>query len=391
MQASEAMMGVEVIPVDTLPPGGALAVAWDEQVAKARNLYVMYQARDFIVCSRDGAQRPIEVLISNPTNVDEGIIAPLGFQAVPLRFQATRRLGFSLAFDCVEVLGGQPLGKLSHAACVELLDTLWRKYPRIQGVYFKSVPDDSELWRILSEHQWRIGRTPVHKLDGERTFHYLALPPTFDGYLGEFRKKQRYNLKRQVRVLSEAFDEALEVKCITLPEDVPALIAEVRKVAEKSWKAEELERALPEIVTKPEALTAIAAQGLLRAYVLKVKNEPCAYAVGYLFKNSYHYSDIGYDSTLSQYSPGNVLLLLVIQDLIEKAGAQFMNFGITDAGYKRIFGNRHIKDAALLVLRPGVRNAVLLKLHGTFQRIKDFARDRLRAGRDRAQAEDEAK
>jgi hypothetical protein len=381
-------MGVEAIAVDEMPPDCALAVAWNDQVANARNLYAMYQSCSWISCTQDRSRRAAEVLVSNSGNDGDGIIAPLAFETVRLRFQAARRVKFSLPIECVEILGGQPLGKLSYPACVELIDTIWRMYPGIEGVYFKSVPDDSELWRILSEHQWRLGRTSVYKLDGDRAFHYLALPATFEGYLGEFRKKQRYNLKRQVRVLSEAFEDTLAVSCITSPDDVPALVADVQKVAEKSWKAEELDHAVPEIVSNPQALAEIAAKGLLRAYVLKLRNEPCAYVIGYQFKQIYHYANIGYDAGLSQYSPGNVLLLLVIQDLIEKVGAQFMNFGITDAEYKRVFGNQHIKDAALLVLRPGLRNALKLRMHSTFQGMKNFARDTLRARRGQAVGSD---
>jgi hypothetical protein len=372
-------MGVEAIAVDAMPSQSALALAWDEQVAQARNLYAMYQSRSWIACTQDRSARSAEVLVGDCDGA--GFIAPLAFETVPLRFQASRRVKFSLPIECVEILGGQPLGKLSYPACVELIETIWRRYPGIQGVYFKSVPDDSELWQLLCEHGWRLGRSPVCKLDGDRAFHYLALPATFEAYLGEFRKKQRYNLKRQVRVLSEAFENTVAVSCITRPEDVPALVADVHRVAEKSWKAEELDRSVPEIVANPGTLAEVAASGLLRAYVLKVRNEPCAYVIGYQFKHIYHYANIGYDAGLSQYSPGNVLLLLVIQDLIEKAGAQFMNFGITDAEYKRVFGNRHIKDAALLVLRPGLRNALKLGTYSAFQRMKNFARDRLRARR----------
>lgn len=374
-------MSVEAIALNELRPDSALAIAWDEQVANARNLYAMYQSRSWISCTQGRPHRATQVLVSGDGG---GIIAPLAFETVRLCFQASRRMKFSLPINCAEILGGQPLGKLSYPACVELIDAIWRMYPAIEGVYFKSVPDDSELWRILCEHQWRFGRASVYKLGGERAFHYLSLPATFESYLGEFRKKQRYNLKRQVRVLSEAFENTLSVSCITRPDDVPALIADVRKVAEKSWKADQLECATPTIVSNPEALAEIASKGLLRAYVLKVRNEPCAYVIGYQFKQIYHYANIGYDAGLSQYSPGNVLLLQVIQDLTDNAGARFMSFGITDAEYKRIFGNHHIKDAALLVLRPGLGNAMKLKMHSAFQGVKDLARGALRSWHARA-------
>jgi CelD/BcsL family acetyltransferase involved in cellulose biosynthesis len=388
MRASHRTNICEAVAVDGLLPDCALALAWDEQVANVHNLYAMYQSRAWISCAHDRSLPAANVLVSNSGGVGGRVIAPLAFETVRLRFHASRHLKFSLPIECVEILGGQPLGKLSYAECVELIETIWHKYPGIEGVYFKSVRDDSELWQVLAEQDWRLGRAPVYKLDGDRAFHYLALPTTFEAYLGEFGKKQRYNLKRQVRVLSEAFGETLAVSAITRPDQVSALVADVQKVTEKSWKAEQLAHAAPEIVANPDALAEIAAKGLLRAYVLKVRNEPCAYVIGYQFNHIYHYANIGYDASLSKYSPGNVLLFLVIQDLIENVGARVMNFGVTDAEYKRIFGNRHIKDAALLVLRSGLGNAVKLRMHSAFAAMRNFGRDVLRPRRARVLASD---
>jgi hypothetical protein len=364
-------MSIDILPVDKVVVDSELAHQWDEQVKQVHNLYAMYQAREWILCSgMDSSTESVVLTVQSSAVPDQTMIVPVAFETTLLRFQLSRRYQLAFKIPCVEVLGSQAVGAVTYRSYVELVESLWHRYPHIRGIFFKSVPNDSDLWRMLAENKWRVGSSDVYMLDGERPFHYLALASTFEGYLAEFRKKQRYNLKRQVRVMSEAHDNSLIVECVTHNGDVPRLVDAVRKIADKSWKATELKRAAPEIVSQPAVLERIAEGGLLRAYLLNVKGQPRAYVIGYLFNGVYHYANIGYDSELSDYSPGNVLLLLVIQDLIEKAGARYMNFGITDAEYKRVFGNRHIVDAGLLILRPGLGNSLKRVTHWLFQNVK---------------------
>jgi hypothetical protein len=349
---------------------GTLAAAWDQQVQTAWNLYAMYHSREWLSGTTNG-KSAIALIQRDQSSDNSPGIAPLSFATIPLRFQV-RGLRFDFNFDCVELLGGQSLGAVSHEYYVALVDAIWRQYPEVQGIYFKSVPDDSPLWRILTEHDWRLGQTVAYRPEGDRAFHYLALPSSFEGYLGEFRKKRRYNLKRQLRVLSEAFPGSLAVRCVMEPSGLAFLDQSVRQVAAKSWKSKPESAA--EIKELPGNLAEIAKRGLLRSYVMTVDHQPCAYIVGYQFNGIFHYADIGYDEDLAEYSPGNVLLLMVIKDLIETSDAKFVNFGITDAEYKRVFGNRHIHDASLLLLRPGLVNDTKRRLHMGFQATKAMAR-----------------
>src|SRR5690606_38839177 len=77
------------------------------------------------------------------------------------------------------------------------------------------------------------------------------------------------------------------------------------------------------------------------------------------------------------------LLFLVIEDLIDNAHAKFMNFGISDAEYKRIFGNRHIKDASLLLMRPSASNSIRRGLHRGFSAAKEKTKQLVAARAER--------
>jgi hypothetical protein len=368
-------MKIKTITLDGVGEDSEMAVAWDEQVRRARNLYAMYQSRDWLSCTQDADSPPEIMLLDRGQNsLGSSSITLISFKTASLPFRISRWLKFSFAFDSVEVLGSQPLGHATFEYYRDLVNAIWQKYPRVQAIYFKSVPDDGALWRILRDQNWQLDGTHAYPPEGARPFHYLALPATFEAYMQDLKRKRRYNLKRQVRVLSEAFSGRVSLACITEPADIPMLIQRVTQVAQKSWKAIELDTVTPDMVSKPGMLAEIAANGLLRAYLLSVNDEPCAYVLGYQFNGIYHYSDIGYDDSLAKYSPGNVLLLLVIQDLIEVAGAKSMNFGVADAEYKRVFANRHLRDASLLLLRQGMMNSLKRQLHAGFQAMRTLAR-----------------
>jgi CelD/BcsL family acetyltransferase involved in cellulose biosynthesis len=172
---------------------------------------------------------------------------------------------------------------------------------------------------------------------------------------------------------------------IDQPGQVDNFLRDVAVITARSWKAE-LDEPAPEMAATPEVLRAAAAAGFLRAYLLRARGEPAAYALGYRYGDIYHYANIAYDSQFATFSPGAVLLLMMIEDLVDKAGIRFMNFGITDAGYKRVFGNRHIADASVIVMKPTLRNAALRVAHLAFESGKRALKRRTRGAASAAAA-----
>jgi CelD/BcsL family acetyltransferase involved in cellulose biosynthesis len=368
-------MTIEFLAASAVPADSALARFWEDKLRSERNLYAMYQARSWVECTAGAAIAPTQVaVIRDAPAAEPRALAPIGFETVPLRFRLSRREFGTAQLHCAELLAGRALGELDHAGYSALVAQIFARHPDIDAVYLKSLPDDSSLWKMLDDHGWRLGAARAYRPDGTRPFHHVEFTSTFDAYMGEFRKKQRYNLKRQVRLMTEGLDNSLQMRCIDKPEEIDEFLAAVRTITAKSWKAQELEQAEPEMAATPEVLKAIAAAGLLRAYLLTGKGQPAAYALGYRFNGIYHYANVGYDAELASYSPGAVLLLLMLEDLADKAGVKFVNFGITDAGYKRVFGNRHLNDASVIVMRPTWRNGVLLAAHRLFEGGKNLLR-----------------
>jgi hypothetical protein len=388
MPLFQAYMTIEIVPTDTLNADSTLTRNWSHKVASERNLYAMYQAPGWLQCLRSSGPAPQLIVARDGADSAPDCLAVVARESVPLRYRVSRLQLASAKLRCVELLGGRLLGAGDGAALERVTTAVFGQFRDVDGIYLKSVPDDAPLWSTLQANGWRVGGAHAYRPDGERPFHYAEFPPTFEGYRGEFRKKQRYNLKRQVRLMAEANGNALAMEIIERAEQIDGFLADIHAVTANSWKAD-LEEPAPDLAAQPELLRAVAAAGLLRGYVLRAAGKPAAYALGYRFENIYHYANIAYDNGFAAQSPGAVLLLMMIEDLIDRAQVKYMNFGITDANYKRVFGNRHIKDASVLILRPGLRGAWLRATHSAFESGKNWLRKRAAARKPAAQKTEE--
>jgi Acetyltransferase (GNAT) domain len=84
-----------------------------------------------------------------------------------------------------------------------------------------------------------------------------------------------------------------------------------------------------------------ATNGRLRCYIVYASGTPCAYLRGEFIDDTYYYETPGFDPQYSKLSPGLVLLVWAIRDLIEQTSCKNFDFGHGGDtwGYKSKFGN----------------------------------------------------
>ena len=102
--------------------------------------------------------------------------------------------------------------------------------------------------------------------------------------------------------------------------------------------------------------------GILRAYVLRVGGQSCAFVLGYQYRGIFHYSDVAYDEELAHASPGILLLQYLMQDLTSWNPPKLVNFGIGDALYKRLFSNSQTDSTTICFLPKTLGNFLLVAL-----------------------------
>lgn len=353
---------------------------WQALVATSRNLYSQYQSPQWFDHLRaigdPGLLPPLAV-----TDRDGRLagIVPLSFGERDLIFTTKERILWRSVLQVVSILGSDPLmpddPELVGRVFAEALDSA----PGADGVYLHSVAADGILWRHLKVESRRRDRL-VYLASGRRPFHFLELPETFQAYLAKFGAKKRYNLARQVRLLREQAAGRLELHRIERPQDVVGFAGDTATVVERSWQGELTTSGVTRAARDPRALEDLARRGLLRSYLLVCAGRPCAFVVGYQDRDVFHYAEIGYDREFGRFSPGAVLLYLLLEDLYAHRRPRWVNFGIGEAAYKREFGNRETTDASVFVLRRTAANLGRVRAHQAFRGIVELAK-RLRSSR----------
>jgi CelD/BcsL family acetyltransferase involved in cellulose biosynthesis len=374
----DTRLSFELVQPDNVSDDAALQAVWQALLSENPNLYAQYQSPgwwEHLGTTPEAADRRL-LLMKEGSGV--ATVIPLQMVVRTIDTNLPKILRDFSAIRCVELLGSLPLIPTDAGVATAMLDAVLDNVPDAQAVYFKSIPDSS-LWYERMAQAGNATRSGFSYVSRDTAFHSLELPEKFDEYLGQFGKKKRYNLKRQVRLMEEAYGGEMRVDCITREDQIDLFLATAEAVAAGSWKDDGHTAAFARTPPNHARYADLARRGLLRGYLLRQGERPVASVIGYQFGNTYHYADIAYVDSDVQLSPGSVLLFLIIRDLIENTHLRRVNFGMGDADYKRQFGNRHSRDRAVWVMRATRRNSLICAAHGAARKLVQ----RLRALRKR--------
>ena len=342
----------------------------------SENLYLLYQSYEWFEYINDHAKDDLYIYIIRNESKDIIGIIPLQVFTYRLVITVKKFNILNIPIRSAEILGGRLMVDSHDIAYRALVDILYDQGSNISAIYFKSLPEESFTAKEITNNWANSDNARLYFPYTDRFLHSVELPDTFDEYKKKFNSKKRNFYKRRIRQLNECFDGDLSFDCIQEEDHVEDFVDKVESMLKHTWKDKyyNVSDTIPDV----EALKHLAKKNMLRAYILSSNNEAYAFVIGYVFRGVYHYSDLGYHEKVSKYSPGTVLLYLLIQDLIDKKDVVSVNFGIHDARYKREFGNKHIKDCSVLILKSTFANKVKMKLHSTLlfliNRIKKIAR-----------------
>jgi Acetyltransferase (GNAT) domain len=177
------------------------------------------------------------------------------------------------------------------------------------------------------------------------------LPETYADYLQARSAKTRGNVQRYSRKLEKRFGDGLSLRLFQTPGELPLLVRDTHTVHEKTYQRglgagfsdTELERALRRLG---------AERGWLRAWVLYLDGAPSAFWHGTLYRRIFYTGPTGYDPEHRDLRLGTYLLARMVEHLCDKA--DWMDFGLGDAEYKRHFGDESWaeEDVLLFARRP---------------------------------------
>jgi GNAT acetyltransferase-like protein len=315
------------------------------------------------------------IAIRDQTDTLAGVV-PLHPWPLSLRFTAW----WAKTINAEWLLGSVPALPCDSAAHDVLFKAV-REAPRgAGGVFLESVPTSGFLWRHLRA-SGEIRDNWITHLPGEPTRRQaIDLPASFEQYLsGQFNKKMRHNLRREVRLLMGREGQFARVD---RADQIEEFLAHADAVVRKSWKPKLLSASPDDSKKCLTVLADLADQGLLRAYMLRCEGQPCAMGIGYQRDGVYHYYETAYSEAFAKLSPGRVLLYLMLEDLLKRDDrpARF-SFGSGEMTYKDWFANTSTEDVGVLLLPKTLKNRLLCSAHNGMRALRRGARALLSRGR----------
>jgi CelD/BcsL family acetyltransferase involved in cellulose biosynthesis len=354
---------------------GSLRAAWDELLASSDNLDATFQTPEWFRHAARGTSAAIVEHIG-PKGAADGIV-PVVKAVESLEFVADRFVHQHVDLRAAIVLGGEPLIAPGLQTFDEVLRAVDSWAPDCDVISFPLVRAGSPTWKNLCtsrvvQERFRL-YVPLEPGAGE--VHSIDLPATFKEYTATLGAKRRANFKRKLNVLTREGVPA-KLRRFERPDEVAEFLALVRPIAAKSWQHAIGSPQLCPSVDWHQKLGDLAARGIWRGYVLFCGDVPTAFGLGYQDCGTFHFRATGFDATRASWSPGTVLMYLMIEDLLDHGtrATRHMCFCFGDASYKRLFSNVHTESFHVLLLRRTWKNDLVRSTHIGFRRLVTVAK-----------------
>jgi CelD/BcsL family acetyltransferase involved in cellulose biosynthesis len=200
----------------------------------------------------------------------------------------------------------------------------------------------------------------------KRRFIELDAYGTWEDYFkAQFIGKTRGTKLRLQRKLKGACEGRLSLQCLEAPEDVPRCLKQLDVVRRRTWQGQVGE---DYGLDTPDRIRFLADQGWLRCYFLDVGSDPIAYVIGRQHNGVFHYDQAGYSMEWRSYSPGTVLLMMMLEDIYRRVETpRLLDFGPGDARYKKDFSTRGDPEARLWAIR---RTPATALAYGSFRLLE---------------------
>jgi CelD/BcsL family acetyltransferase involved in cellulose biosynthesis len=169
-------------------------------------------------------------------------------------------------------------------------------------------------------------------------FQYsIDMRGTFQEYLATLSSKTRSTLKRKVKKFAEAGEGVLDCRLYTTAEEMPEFHHLARTVAVETYQEKLFEGAIPAGEAFCSRMVELAAQDRVRAYVMFLGGEPVSYLYLPVEEDILEYSYLGYKPSVSEHSPGTVLLYLALEKLFSEQRFRKFDFSYGLSQTKEVF------------------------------------------------------
>jgi hypothetical protein len=209
----------------------------------------------------------------------------------------------------------------------------------------------------------------------------IPIAGTFLNYLQSRSRSTRENLRRDVRRWRALAGAKVVMKEFRGAIEMGEFYSIASLVSQKTWQGK-LGAGLEEI-DRPEEILRMAADDQARGYILYSCDRPAAFQLCYVQGTALVASQTGYDPEYSRYSPGAVLLYLLLEKLFAEGEMEFLDLMEGTAfRYKSSFDTLRVPSMRFLFFRrrPGILCFILfITLLKKLEKVAHWAKRAIRS------------
>jgi hypothetical protein len=193
--------------------------------------------------------------------------------------------------------------------------------------------------------------------------YFVDLQGSFPAYLQKFSAKSRNTVTRKIRRCAECSGGQIEWRELRSLDEMSEFRNLAVEVSRKTWQEGTGGPGFPREKEFEKAIISLAAEGLARGYVLFHKSRPIAYALCLAYDDVLLYARPAYDQDYANWSPGTVLLYLLLEKLFAESRYRYLDFGEGTLQYKQFFSTNHIRCARMIYFRRSFTNCAVVMSH----------------------------
>lgn len=235
--------------------------------------------------------------------------------------------------------------------------------PRIDGcdgLKVRSLP--------AIRHQDLRASYPDMLIGARQRYHrrYIRMEGGFDSYFAHFSGKTRNTFRRKTRRFAEESGGQLDLREYRTPAELDEFLRLALPLSDRTYQQRLFRRGLRGDPESRAAITALAEQDRVRAFLLFSHGEPAAFLYLPVSGSTLVYAHLGYDPDLAAISPGTVLQLAALERLFAEDRFALFDFTEGDGAHKQLFGTEGVDCETFVMLHPTLKNRALLATHGGF-------------------------
>jgi CelD/BcsL family acetyltransferase involved in cellulose biosynthesis len=362
-RSSAAAHRIDVVDSRSAARDAALSEAWIRLLDATPERDLLHESPEWADHLRSLGTR-VDVAVVRRADHIVGIM-PVAHHPFALTFEVAG-MRAHVPFDASVVLGTALLPPDDESVRTATAEALFDASPGVDSILFDALSDRDPFWDLAGRSTPAfLGYRPL----GPRRGYAIDVSGSFEDYVRELGSSIRYNTQRGIRKLREEAGGDLELVCFRSPEEAKVFFDEASAVRRRSWQHAVVGGLGNEALANLDAVSDLARRGLFRSYVLRSRGEPCAFALGYQYRDAYYYAVAGYDGRFARHSPGAALLYLLLEDVFTRDRPRVVTLGLGDEEYKRKFGTTERAAGRCFLFRPTLRNSARIRSHDVFSRV----------------------